>query len=386
MKRCTSILWLSLFVSLLCAAPSTAQSCGGEERWSIKMGSDPGAVALAAATPVSTTVHELISIPAPNLPSDNVTRLPEENTVVVLDGRLVQFRRETGKTGDDDYHLVITDDTLDFTPGGKGTPHTHGLVAEIPNPDCVAGRKNDNPPVSHFAQQLQDMRAKFEQQFPNITEGWNDGGAIHVRITGVRFFDFAHNQAGRAPNVVEIHPILKIEFGSLGPLGTPPTTDDTGTPPAAAPTFQNPGFEDGTTGWTATANVITDSAGERAHTGHGKAWLGGYGVKHTDTLFQDVAIPANVTTVTVSFYLHISTEEEGNQAFDTLKVSVRNAQGAVLKNLATYSNLQSQPGYRLRTFDLSAFRGKTIRLFFQANEDNGSQTSFVLDDFSIAVE
>ena len=33
-----------------------------------------------------------------------------------------------------------------------------------------------------------------------------------VRVTGVGFFDFAHGQRGAAPNEIELHPVLEIEF------------------------------------------------------------------------------------------------------------------------------------------------------------------------------
>jgi hypothetical protein len=33
-----------------------------------------------------------------------------------------------------------------------------------------------------------------------------------VRVTGVGFFDFLHGQTGVAPNGIELHPVLKIEF------------------------------------------------------------------------------------------------------------------------------------------------------------------------------
>ncbi len=32
------------------------------------------------------------------------------------------------------------------------------------------------------------------------------------QITGIGFFDFLHGQAGVAPNGIEIHPILDIQF------------------------------------------------------------------------------------------------------------------------------------------------------------------------------
>jgi len=33
-----------------------------------------------------------------------------------------------------------------------------------------------------------------------------------VRITGVGFFDRAHGATGAAPNVIELHPVLKVEW------------------------------------------------------------------------------------------------------------------------------------------------------------------------------
>jgi hypothetical protein len=33
-----------------------------------------------------------------------------------------------------------------------------------------------------------------------------------ARITGVGFFDRAHGATGAAPNVIELHPVLKIEW------------------------------------------------------------------------------------------------------------------------------------------------------------------------------
>ena len=33
-----------------------------------------------------------------------------------------------------------------------------------------------------------------------------------VRITGVGFFDYLHGQRGVAPNGIELHPVLDVEF------------------------------------------------------------------------------------------------------------------------------------------------------------------------------
>ncbi len=367
---------LAILPLLFTPMRAAGQTCGGEERWPVKVGSDGGATQVDAANPQSKTVHAVIGITRPQLPSDDTTRLEQETKVYVVEGRLVKFKLESGKTGDQDYHLVITDDTLQFSPGGSNTtPLGHGFVGEIVNPDCIPGRNGDPSAQSRFAQQLQNVRAKFEQQFPDITGGWNDAGGIPVRITGVGFFDRPHGQTGRALNGLEIHPILDISFGEITPPPPPPTS-----------LIQDPSFEDQSQGWTATSDVITKDPRERAKTGKWKAWLGGHGKPSTDSLDQQISVPATATTVTLSFFLHISTDEESTNAFDTLKVQIKNAQGHTLKTLATYSNLDARRRFSLKTFDLSAYRGKTIRVYFASKEDKGSMTSFVIDDVNVVAE
>ncbi len=131
--------------------------------------------------------------------------------------------------------------------------------------------------------------------------------------------------------------------------------------------------------------MITTEVREPSHGGAFKAWLGGYGVPHTDRLSQEVALPATVQAITLRFFLHISTEEQQLQPFDTLKVEVRRANGQVT-TLKTFSNLQAAAGFGLQTVDLTAFRGQSIRIQLVAQEDNGSMTSFVVDDFALVIE
>ena len=46
-----------------------------------------------------------------------------------------------------------------------------------------------------------------------LTRYVNEQGKIlPARITGVGFFDRSHGATGAAPNVFEIHPVLKIEW------------------------------------------------------------------------------------------------------------------------------------------------------------------------------
>ena len=150
----------------------------------------------------------------------------------------------------------------------------------------------------------------------------------------------------------------------------------------------NPGFETGSAApWVATAGVINNSTAEPAHSGSWDAWLDGYGTTHTDTLYQDVTIPSTATTATLSFWLHIDTAETTTTtAYDTLKVQIRNTSNSVLATLATYSNLNHNTGYSQKSFDVSAYRGQTIRVYFLGSEDVSLQTSFVIDDTALNVQ
>jgi len=159
-------------------------------------------------------------------------------------------------------------------------------------------------------------------------------------------------------------------------------------PPPPANLVLNPGFESGTTSWTATSGVgCTNStcSGETAHGGTGFAWLDGYGSAHTDSVSQSITIPAGKTSATLTFYLHIDTQETGSTAYDKLTVSATPSGGSAT-TLATYSNVNAASGYVLRTISLNSYIGKTITLKFSGTEDSSLATSFVLDDVSVAVQ
>jgi hypothetical protein len=66
-------------------------------------------------------------------------------------------------------------------------------------------------------------------------------------------------------------------------------------------------------------------------------------------------------------------------------VTVRNSAGTVLSTLATYSNLNKSTTYVQKTFDLTGFKGQTVRIQFHGTEDVTLQTSFFIDDTALNV-
>src|SRR5713226_3861501 len=192
-KVMTKFLKMTLvLLVLVCFFIPTAlgQRCG-KERWSVKTGTDAGASQIDLTNPKTATIGDLITLQPPNpLPADS-RFAPTENTVFVVDATLTDFKVETGSTGDSDYHLVLQDD------------QGNTMVAEIPSPSCVGTN-------SPFAAQIASTRAKFDAQF-TATSSFQTAN-VPVRVTGVGFFDFFHHQHGAAPNVIELHPVLNIEF------------------------------------------------------------------------------------------------------------------------------------------------------------------------------
>src|SRR5436190_1442212 len=82
----------------------------------------------------------------------------------------------------------------------------------------------------------------------------------------------------------------------------------------------------------------------------------GYGSTHTDSLYQDVTIPSNATSATLTFWLHVDSSEAGKTQHDKLQVRIGST------TLETYSNLNRAAGFTQKSFNLISYKGKTIRI------------------------
>jgi PKD repeat protein len=178
-----------------------------------------------------------------------------------------------------------------------------------------------------------------------------------------------------------------------GPRSNEATAAPAGSCPAAQ-LLGNPGFENGSSNpapWKVTSThtpleVINNNSLEPPHSGSWDAWLDGWGTTTTDTLAQTITLPTGCSSYNFSFWLHINTAETTRTtAYDKLTVQVLNSSGTVLSTLHTYSNLDHNTGYALRSFSLSGYAGQTIRLKFTGSEDYELQTSFVIDDTAVKV-
>ncbi|MFJ9810557.1 M4 family metallopeptidase [Streptomyces sp. NPDC101158] len=163
--------------------------------------------------------------------------------------------------------------------------------------------------------------------------------------------------------------------------GTPTPSPSAPTPSPSTPpsgnALTNGTFEQGTSGWTQSDDIITDSALQPARGGSWYAWMMGYGTDAIESLSQsNVAVPSTGTPK-LTFWLKVTTQESGSTAYDTLKVKVNGT------TLATYSNANASSGYVQKAVDLSAYKGQTVKLEFTGTEDTYLSTVFLVDEVAI---
>ncbi len=151
----------------------------------------------------------------------------------------------------------------------------------------------------------------------------------------------------------------------------------------------NPGFESGNDGnWTVRVASDIDGSGTHSRTGSYCAWLGGvvgYPSWPGDWIYQAVTIPPGVESSAFSFWVKIASSDSTTDARDFFYADVRDASGKLIQNLATLSNADqaAYASYQQLTFDLSKYRGQTIRIYFWATNDASLTTSFFVDDVAV---
>ncbi len=175
---------LSFFTTFLHAQPP----CGGTERWGQKVLVDTAANSINF-TPDTITVNQFDSLPS-YPPNSNAPRTaPLEFKTYAIHGRLEAKRNET----DNDYHIILWD-------GGNLT-----CICEIPDPVCAGAA------TSHWVSDFIQARNWSDTHIGLAT---NNGVSFQSRviITGVGFVDPPHGQSGVAPNNMELHPVLHLDW------------------------------------------------------------------------------------------------------------------------------------------------------------------------------
>jgi subtilisin family serine protease len=155
----------------------------------------------------------------------------------------------------------------------------------------------------------------------------------------------------------------------------------------------DPGFDYGVTFWTSDICTVVNQGGcppamemmsVVSHSGNTHAAIGGP-AKTFHLSSETVTIPSTVRKAELSFYLWVVTKDKKLSADDVLTVEVRDASGALLGTLGTFSNLDANATYTQRRFDVSRYRGATIRISFTGIQSQGPPTWFLLDDVGLNI-
>jgi len=174
--------------------PLGLPTCGGRcgsYRWLVKTLADPDRERVRL-DPIETTIDQLINLQQPLGGSDVSRVAPVELTVYRVEARLLALFGES----DGDFHLVLA----------SSRDPTVTMIAEVPNPEC------EGACASGFA----ELYGRVRQALIASLDSPQSEAHPLIRVAGVGFFDYVHGLAGVAPNGIELHPVLNVEFVGKG--------------------------------------------------------------------------------------------------------------------------------------------------------------------------
>jgi hypothetical protein len=142
------------------------------------------------------------------------------------------------------------------------------------------------------------------------------------------------------------------------------------------------------TAYTGTSFNTLIANGTAPRTGTDYAYLGVYNSASQSVTSKGTSIPAAATSATLTFYVSIVTSETTTAtAYDKLNVQLVDAStGSVLATLGTLSNLNktaSSTTYALKSYSVTTYKGKTVKVRFAATTDSSATTTFRIDDVSL---
>jgi len=118
------------------------------------------------------------------------------------------------------------------------------------------------------------------------------------------------------------------------------------------------------------------------HSGSRGAYLADYN-NAEDRIYQEIALPADAISVTLTYWWQVDTEESSDLPRDALTVTLDAPLGTPITVLGVHSNLDAEAVWHQAEVDLSAYRGRTVVLRFEARTDGSLPTGFFIDDVSV---
>lgn len=172
--------------------------------------------------------------------------------------------------------------------------------------------------------------------------------------------------------------VLLLTTGSAS-YGGQPRADA----PCTGQIHPNPGFERGTTGWTAGPRIVVLGDPARpAHTGRAYAAFAGLDVTRTDLLRTSVTVPGGCN-LTVGFWARATTTETARGDYLNVGLSVTGTPPKTVFSLAYDHPAQ---WFRHTTATGTAATERTATVSFAASETAGSGvTAFDVDDVTFTL-
>ena len=182
------------------------------------------------------------------------------------------------------------------------------------------------------------------------------------------------------------HALTSVAYDSAGASATSTAVNVT-VANAAQELIVNGGFENGISPWyrggVRWPTVSTEHAHTETHSMQCGAVAGQPEPNGDSWADQQVHIPAGVTRATLSFWYYASSTD--TIQYDWQDAQVRSVTNTVLINI--FHMCDNSQVWTQRTVDLTAQRGQTVRIYFNAHGDGyGDLTTLWIDDVSLTVQ
>ncbi|MBC8449938.1 MAG: hypothetical protein H8D78_19565 [Chloroflexi bacterium] len=128
----------------------------------------------------------------------------------------------------------------------------------------------------------------------------------------------------------------------------------------------------------------TEISDQRPHGGDFGAWMGDYQATD-DTLYQLVTIPADSDTAELRYWWSMQSVDDVETPYDYLYVTLQAADGMPLGDLETLDNTVARDTWTQVSFDLSDYRGVSLRIHFRCTGNEQFNTGFFVDDVELEV-
>jgi hypothetical protein len=284
-------------------------------------------------------------------------------------GQTIQLYFNAHGDGYGDLTYMFLDDVAVTTSSDTTAPTTQ--VTSPTNGSQVSGTVNvtatasdpDDPTVARMEIYIDNVMKASNTNSNSITYSWNTTTYSNGNHT---IYSKAYDAAGNVGTSATINVTVNNTTGQL---------------------IQNGGFETGNlNSWTLGGVYLPFVSTTQKHGGTYSAQLGastGGEPNGNSSMYQTITIPSTVTTATLTFWYWPSTTD--TITYDWQEAQVQNTSGGTLAQImkvASNSRVWTQ-----KTFDLTPYKGQTIRVYFNVHQDGyGDLTYMYLDDVSVTTQ